>query len=245
MERRLERRLKDVYSRIKKERESTNINNDLKLMLDEFRRSSREDLCNIQQAATEAEKMKTQNELIFTKKRLAELEESKNGLATQVQSLKEQLTKFEHFNRRNQYDDNNNYNKINLEKEIESLKAELNKNKSFESTNEVVRTIEKYERQKEYLTENNQALKVLLKEKEMREVQLKNDLKTLQDKNEQMERNNGKLQAELEHTISKLNEISGDSEKYSSYLRACEEQLNLSEKKRDELKQDAQETIKL
>ena len=102
--------------------------------------------------------MKTINELALTKKRLADLEESKIGLASQVHNLKEQLLKFEQQNVQQQQQGNQRKDecKCSIEKEIQSLKAEFGKAKSADTTGEVVRTIEKYERQKEFLTENNQ-----------------------------------------------------------------------------------------
>ena len=106
--------------------------------------------------------MKTLNELALTKKRLADLEESKIGLASQVHNLKEQLLKFEQQNVQQQQQQQQQGNqrkddcKCSIEKEIQSLKAEFGKAKSADTTGEVVRTIEKYERQKEFLTENNQ-----------------------------------------------------------------------------------------
>ena len=84
------------------------------------------------------------------------MEESKIGLASQVQNLKEQLLKFEHQNVQQQGNQRKDDCKCSIEKEIQSLKAEVSKAKSADTTGEVVRTIEKYERQKEFLTENNQ-----------------------------------------------------------------------------------------
>ena len=71
------------------------------------------------------------------------------------------------------------------------------------------------------------------------------EFRTLKDKQCLLERSNQKLQFDLDAALIKISEMNTESEKYNTYLRACEEQLNLSEKKRDELKQDAQETIKL
>lgn len=58
MERRLEKRLSLVYSKIKKEKETNSVSQDIKNMLDEFRKASREDLASRQQAASENEKHK-------------------------------------------------------------------------------------------------------------------------------------------------------------------------------------------
>lgn len=58
MERRLEKRLSLVYSKLKKEKETNSVSQDIKQMLDEFRKASREDLASRQQAANENEKHK-------------------------------------------------------------------------------------------------------------------------------------------------------------------------------------------
>ena len=91
----------------------------------------------------------------------------------------------------------------------------------------------------------SKALKILLKEKELKENLLVEENKSLKEKNDNIEKTNMKLQNDLDLLTAKLNELTLDTDKYANYLRTCEEQLNLSEKKREELKQDAQETIKL
>lgn len=88
-------------------------------------------------------------------------------------------------------------------------------------------------------------MKLLLKEKESQYFNLNDELRALKDKHSLVEKSNQKLQLDLENAINKLNEMSNESDKYTNYLRACEEQFNMSEKKREDLKQDAQETIKL
>ena len=58
MEKRLEKRLSLVYSKMKKEREANTVSNDIKNMLDEFRKVSKEDLTSRQLNASEIEKQK-------------------------------------------------------------------------------------------------------------------------------------------------------------------------------------------
>ena len=71
------------------------------------------------------------------------------------------------------------------------------------------------------------------------------ELKMLFDKNDKLDKHNSKLQMDLEMALGKLQEITQEAEKYANALRNAEEQLNISEFKRNELKQDAQETVKL
>ena len=182
----------------------------------------------------------------MTKKRLADLEDSKSNLSSQVQSLKEQLQKFEHeqqFQRKYSKEDATSTCKCNIE--IQNLKAEVSRSKSSDSSGEIFRTIEKYERQKDFLTENNQSLKLALKEKELQETQHLEEIKSLREKNQGLEKANFKLQNDHEMLTNKLNDANSETEKYANYVRSCQDEFNLSEQKREELKQDAQETIKL
>jgi chromosome segregation ATPase len=212
------------------------------------------------------------NELMMTKKRLLDLEESKNALTNQVKTLRDQLSKFENNNNSNLNSNNNHHackchtNEYlndfkefnNKAQQVQHLQPQHQHNKQQQqqlqeqqqvndlmSTGEVVRTIEKYERQKDYLQEHNQSLKLLLKEKEMRETQLIQENRNMKESRDQLERENVKLKMDIEQVEFKLSESQSDADKYCTYVRKLEEQLSLSEKKREELKQDAQETIKL
>jgi len=206
------------------------------------------------------------NELMMTKKRLLDLEESKNALTNQVKTLRDQLSKFESNNGSNTTSNNTHHAcKCHINEYLKDFKDLNNKSQQVQhlqpqsqqqnqqqqqvndmmSTGEVVRTIEKYERQKDYLQEHNQSLKLLLKEKEMRETQLIQENRNMKESRDHLERENVKLKMDIEQVEFKLSESQSDSDKYCAYVRKLEEQLSLSEKKRDELKQDAQETIKL
>ncbi len=89
------------------------------------------------------------------------------------------------------------------------------------------------------------SLRKLIEEKEANENQLVFELKLVNDKNDKLDKQNSKLQMDLEIALSKLQEITQEAEKYANALRNAEEQLNITEFKRNELKQDAQETVKL
>ena len=67
----------------------------------------------------------------------------------------------------------------------------------------------------------------------------------MREKLDQSEVSCAKMQAELDIALAKLHEVNLDSERYAISVHAIEEQLSVSEKKRDDLKQEAQETIKL
>jgi len=156
MEKRLEKRLSQVYTKMKKERDTNTVSTEIKSMLDEFRMASKEDLTTRQLNASEAEKQKvfycfifflqklhfsiftltqkTLNELILTKKRLVDLEDSKSHLSSQVQSLKDQLQKFKQeqkFQQMQRTKEDTSTCKCNIE--IQNLKAEVSRSKSSDS----------------------------------------------------------------------------------------------------------------
>jgi hypothetical protein len=58
MEKRLEKRLSQVYTKMKKERDTNTVSTEIKSMLEEFRMASKEDLTTRQLNASEAEKQK-------------------------------------------------------------------------------------------------------------------------------------------------------------------------------------------
>ena len=85
-------------------------------------------------------------------------------LARQVQQLKEQIAKYEnngggYTSSIGSFGGNKcSTNQNPMEKELEYLRTELMKTKiNSESSGEMARTLEKYERQKDYLAEHNQA----------------------------------------------------------------------------------------
>lgn len=257
LEKRMEMRFANVLEKMKSEKTEDHLRDEIKTTLEEFRKVSKDDITQLKLTMMETDKQKVENELLITKQRLLEIEESKTSLSSQVQQLRDQLNKFENNNIQshnigrhlpscgvNKGSDKSC--KCCIEKEIESLKHEIHKSKyNVDSPNEVVRAIEKYEKQKEILADHNQSLRKLVEEKEAHENQLNLELKMIFDKNDKLDKHNSKLQMDLEMALAKLQEITQEAEKYANALRNAEEQLNISEFKRNELKQDAQETVKL
>jgi hypothetical protein len=88
-------------------------------------------------------------------------------------------------------------------------------------------------------------LKRIIDEKNAREHQLSIELKFLNEKFEKVDRENGKLQADLDVMSKRYHDMVRDSETYASNLQNIQNQLTIAELKRTELKQDAQETVKL
>ena len=95
LENQMETRLKNVYQKMKQHRETNQSKAHMDTIISEMSKDRQDQVNNLNQIIYEAEKSKTQADLLQTKKRLAELEESKHGLAAEVQHLKEQLQKFD------------------------------------------------------------------------------------------------------------------------------------------------------
>ena len=82
---------------------------------------------------------------------------------SQVQGLKEQLIKIESTTHQQsekkwkQDDERTDYYQR-LEREMEYLKSELNKSRVHERSEDIVKHIEKNDRQKDYLTDHNQVI---------------------------------------------------------------------------------------
>jgi hypothetical protein len=88
-------------------------------------------------------------------------------------------------------------------------------------------------------------LKKIVDEKNAREHQLNIELKVLQDKYDRSEKENNKLQADLDVMSQRFHDMVYDSEKFDDRFQNVQNQLAIAEFKRTELKQDAQETVKL
>ena len=247
-----------VYAKLDKQRLSNNVNgnsnssnnalhSELKSILEEIRKVKNEDI-HSQIYIQDSEKQKTYNDLLDAKRKLKDLEESKEDLATQVKNLKDQLNLFQSNNK-----NNNSYNQPhqnmcgcnNPNNSNNNMDGQYwnNNNNSQPNFNRYLPQHQQQQLSSDYL--NEQAFKLVIKEKEAREAQLQAEIKLLQEKLDQCEKEKHKFKNEAEETDMKLQEVLVHSEKCASYLQSCEEQLDLSEKKRDELKHEAQETIKL
>ena len=80
---------------------------------------------------------------------------------SQVQGLKDQLSKLEstthqHSEKKWKQDDERSDYYQRLDREIEYLRSELNKTKCSDRSDDIVKHIEKSERQKDYLSDHNQ-----------------------------------------------------------------------------------------
>lgn len=160
--------------------------------------------------------------------------------------LKEQLEKIE--STKNPFDTNAIPLQIHqtISREMESLceKLEKSTHKNGEAS-EVASVINTYKNEIEKLNETVQNLRVNLKDKEIQEVQLRHDNKTLSEKITDLEKCNSGLRNDLDMAIQKINELVYEQTQNLSQCRLYEDELGVSEKKRDELRQEAQETIKL
>lgn len=184
------------------------------------------------------------NELILTKQKIVDLEQSKNSLSQQVAKLKQQLEKVESTTQ--PFDTNAIPLQIHqtISRELENLCEKLEKQKSTES-NENISVVKMYKNEIEKLNETVQSLRMNLKDKEIQEVQYRHDNKTLKEKIADLEKSNTGLRNDLDVAVQKINELVYEQTQNINQLRLYEDELGISEKKRDELRHEAQETIKL
>jgi hypothetical protein len=184
--------------------------------------------------------MKALNELSLAKRRLNDLEESKTGLALEVKNLKEQLSSFQSTHSIQIHNPSNNCPNCRCSSSnnmVKDLNNQWNTDNQTNSNNRYDRDF--------FNDTNNHAVKIILKEKETRESQLQTEIKILQEKFNESEKDKDKIKNEFNECNLRLKDTLNESEKCARYLRSCEEQLDMSEKKREELIYEAQETIKL
>lgn len=262
---------------MKRKYEAKSVNEELKTVLEDFKKttasvvntnsnnhkeeSNLKSNINSQIVENDFEKHKAQNELVMTKQRIADLEDSKNNLTQQVQRLREQLEKFEntqfnpisvndrmYLNQPTQHPVQHPSNThqipqqhlappLQQQQQQPSIPVQLN--------SDVTSLIDKYRKEIDQLNDNIQTLKMTLKDKELEEKEKNHETKSLKDKNSELDRENQILKNDLEIALQKLNELAYETSQAANQLNLFEEKLTISEKKRDELKQDAQETIKL
>jgi hypothetical protein len=98
----MEKRFVNVLEKMKSEKSEDNLRDEIKSTLEEFRKVSKDDFTQLKLTMMETDKQKVENELITTKQRLVEIEDSKNSLSSQVQQLRDQLNRFETHTIQNQ-----------------------------------------------------------------------------------------------------------------------------------------------
>ena len=84
LEKRIEKRFANVLEKMKSEKNEDNLRDEIKTTLEEFRKVSKDDIAQLKLTIMETDKQKIENELLMTKQRLVEIEESKSSLSSQV-----------------------------------------------------------------------------------------------------------------------------------------------------------------
>lgn len=185
--------------------------------------------------------------MILTKRKIADLEESKNSLSQQVMKLKDQLEKFESAQispKESKAIPLQIHQTISRELENFCEKLEKSAHKNAEST-ETISLVNMYKTEIEKLNDTIQNLRMSLKDKELQELEYRHDNKTMTEKIAELEKSNSSLRNDLDLAIQKMNELVYEQSQNISQLRLYEDELGVSEKKRDELRHEAQDTIKL
>jgi hypothetical protein len=80
----MEMRFANVLEKMKSEKTEDHLRDEIKSTLEEFRKVSKDDITQLKLTMMETDKQKVENELLITKQRLLEIEESKTSLSSQV-----------------------------------------------------------------------------------------------------------------------------------------------------------------
>ena len=80
----MEKRFANVLEKMKSEKTEDHLRDEIKSTLEEFRKVSKDDITQLKLTMMETDKQKVENELLMTKQRLLEIEESKTSLSSQV-----------------------------------------------------------------------------------------------------------------------------------------------------------------
>jgi hypothetical protein len=80
----MEMRFANVLEKMKSEKTEDHLRDEIKSTLEEFRKVSKDDITQLKLTMMETDKQKVENELLSTKQRLLEIEESKTSLSSQV-----------------------------------------------------------------------------------------------------------------------------------------------------------------
>ena len=77
----MEKRFANVLEKMKSEKTEDHLRDEIKSTLEEFRKVSKDDITQLKLTMMETDKQKVENELLMTKQRLLEIEESKTSLS--------------------------------------------------------------------------------------------------------------------------------------------------------------------
>lgn len=248
--------------------ELMNLSTDLRQALNQhqhYSHQAQEERIRNQYLQSEANKIRIETDLESLKRKLDHSEGGKVALQAQVDEMRSQLNRIEHEKSRlkQQMDDSRYEDEIRdrrkkrsveeekdrdrrlMERELHELRGQLTRTISAGSeVEELRRGIERSERQRVQLSDHIETLTKDLDNREKQAAKLITQLKEVSDKFEASDRQKNQLQTQFDESSNKVKEVTKDLEKTTNELRNTQLSLHESEKKKDEFKGRAQETVR-
>ncbi|XP_069772068.1 centrosomal protein of 128 kDa isoform X2 [Narcine bancroftii] len=216
---------------------------------------------------SEEEKFLIEQELGSTRQRLDQSEGSREMLASQIGDLRSQLLKTEQERATLQHRilqlQQKNYREIDeddrliqavttrselekqlLEKQIMELRAQLNQDGTQSEMGELKRSLKRKEKEKMELSAHVEVLSSDLANREKQQIRMLNQLQEIQKCYEDCMRDRKSAGLEIADLSRQLKESSAETERFKAQWKEVELLRLEGEKKKDELKAKAQESIK-
>ncbi|KAK3591274.1 hypothetical protein CHS0354_004321 [Potamilus streckersoni] len=268
---RVEKRLQMIQRELEADRALSSRHDELMNLSTELRNALHQHQLHSSQAAVE-ERMKStylQNEtqrhrlesdMESLRRKLDMTEGSRSALQQQVDDMRNQMHRMElernklqsqldesrleedHREKRRQRSLEDTHKKS-LEREIQELRAQLSRG-TISELDELRRALEKSERQRTQLSDHIETLSKDMDNREKQSAKLITQLKEISDKYEDAERHKNHLLIQVEDTMQKLRENGRELEKTTNELRSAQLSIVELEKKKEEFKSRAQETVR-
>ncbi|XP_076442634.1 uncharacterized protein LOC143281329 isoform X2 [Babylonia areolata] len=266
---RVEQRLAAIQNEIRTERHLMDRQDDLNSLSSELKQAIShattqpgDDRLRSQYLQAESLRFRLESELDNVRRRLDQSEGSKAALHNQVEELRAQLKraerdrhKIKHFIDESRIDEEmrekrhrraaDEARERNFENEIHELRNQLTRSVGAISEMENLRrAMEKSERQRAQLSDHLETLSRDLESRERQAAKAITQLKDTSDKLDETERQKAMVMQQLEDVNRKHGDVSKELEKAMQELRGTQLSLQEAEKKRDEFKGRAQETVR-
>uniref|UniRef100_A0A4W3J835 Centrosomal protein of 128 kDa n=1 Tax=Callorhinchus milii TaxID=7868 RepID=A0A4W3J835_CALMI len=216
----------------------------------------------------ESEKCKIEKELERTRRRLDQSEGSREALLCQIDGLRSQLLKTEEdradlqhrvlqqSSQRNSYAekvderpmlravDRSEREKRELEKQIVELTAELRRNAAMSEAEDIKRSVDRKDREQSELAAHVEVLTSDIEKREGQQLRMLERLKEIQNRYEDGMKDRKSIDQQVADLNRQLKESNMEAGKYQNQLKEVELLRLECEKKKDELKLRAQESIR-
>ncbi|XP_061405986.1 centrosomal protein of 128 kDa isoform X3 [Lethenteron reissneri] len=263
---RVERRLQEMEREMRIEREMMERKQDQigqlssslqEVLLKKEAKSEAESLLKTKMLKTESEKLQLEQDLERLRRKLDQSEGGRDALFQQIDELRLQLRRAEEERaglqhqisqvslqkvRRTEEEDTSSLRAVerekkDLERQVLELKAQLNRSAVLTEMDELKHTLQKKEKEIAKLTAHVELLSADVDKRERHTLRMLEQLKQLQGQYEVCERERRRAEVHAE-------ELSRDIEGHQVQLRQTDQQLSEAERRRDELRQKAQESLR-